>query len=140
MKSPSLYPIWYDEYEAQIDKYAEEHNLLYINVMEHIDEIGVDWTSDTYDAGLHVNVFGVEKVTDYIGKILQEEYNLTDHRDEAALSKVWEDKCAVYEQRKADLLEAEKKKSEVNIKTNRHFCLIKCIIKVFCNIGIKVGV
>ena len=30
IKAPSLYPYWYDEYEAQVEDYAAAHNLRYI--------------------------------------------------------------------------------------------------------------
>ncbi len=100
MKSPSLSPIWYDQYEEQIEKYADSHGLLYINTLEHQEEYGLDWTTDTYDAGLHLNVYGVEKVTDYVGNILQKEYNLVDHRADEKLSEEWDIKVNTYNSRK----------------------------------------
>ena len=100
MKSPSLSPIWHDQYEEQIEAYAAEHGLLYINTLEHQDEYGLDWTTDTYDAGLHLNVYGVEKVTDYVGNILKEEYNLEDHRSDEELSLKWKEKAEAYHARR----------------------------------------
>lgn len=114
MKGPSLWPVWYDEYEAQIEGYANEHGLLYINLLEHLDEIGIDWQTDTYDGGMHINVFGVEKVTEYVGKILQEEYNLPDRHSEEDLAVEWIGKTAAYEHRKAALIEARDEKNKEN--------------------------
>ena len=98
IKAPSLYPYWYDEWEAQVESYAEENDLLYINFLELIEETGLDFSQDTYDGGLHLNLFGAEKITEYLGKVLQEEFLLPDRRDEEALSRTWEDKIYAYEQ------------------------------------------
>ena len=96
VKSPSLYPIWYDQYEAQIEAYAQSHNLRYINTLETQAEYGLDWATDTYDAGLHLNVDGVEKVTLYVGNILKSEYNLEDHRTDDTLASQWSSKVTEY--------------------------------------------
>ena len=100
VKAPSLSPIWYDEYEKQILDYANEHDLLYINCLEHLDEIGIDWNQDTYDQGLHLNVYGAEKLTVYFGQILRDECLLRDRRSEASLSEKWAEKTKLYDQRK----------------------------------------
>lgn len=98
IKAPSLYPYWYDEWEAQIEEFAEKNELLYINFLDLIDETGLDFTQDTYDRGLHMNVFGAEKITKYLGKVLSEECNLADRRNEEDLAESWKKKCAAYEQ------------------------------------------
>ena len=91
---------WYDEWDAQIVSYAEEHSLAYYNFISHTEEIGIDWSTDTYDAGAHLNVHGAEKLTVYFGKILQEQHGLTDHRGEDALRSVWEEKVTRYYEEK----------------------------------------
>ncbi len=103
VKSPSKYPVWYDQYEDQMISYAEERGLTYINLLKCEEEYGLDWSHDTYDAGLHLNVYGVEKVTDYIGNILQKEYNLEDHRTDIEMSRKWDPKVIKYNNRKESL-------------------------------------
>ena len=98
VKAPSLYPYWYEEWEEQVEAYAKENDLLYINFLELIEETGLDFSQDTYDGGLHLNLYGAEKITEYLGKVLQEEFLLPDRRDEEALSRIWEDKIYAYEQ------------------------------------------
>lgn len=100
IKAPSLYPYWYDEWEEQIEEYAEENDLLYINFLELIEETGLDFSQDTYDAGLHMNLSGAEKITKYLGKVLKEECNLPDRRGEEELLQRWQEKIALYEQEK----------------------------------------
>lgn len=100
VKAPSLSPVWYDEYEAQIVEYAKEKNLPYINYLKLVDEIGIDFSKDTYDEGLHMNLSGAEKLSNHLGKVLSQEYGLTDHRKDKKLQKVWADKVAFYESMK----------------------------------------
>lgn len=98
VKAPSLYPYWYEEWEEQMEEYAEENGLLYINFLKLTDETGLDFSQDTYDGGLHLNLYGAEKITTYLGEVLRDECNLTDRRDEEELSKVWTGKIAAYEE------------------------------------------
>ena len=49
IKAPSLYPYWYKQWEEQIEKYAEENGLLYINFLELTEETGLNFDTDTYD-------------------------------------------------------------------------------------------
>jgi len=100
IKAPLIYPLWYDEWDAQITAYAEEHDLAYYNLLALADEIGIDWSTDTYDAGLHLNVWGAEKLTDYFGALLTEHHGLTSQKNDADLCAVWAEKCAHYETQK----------------------------------------
>lgn len=102
IKAPSLYPYWYDEYDDQVKEYAKKHNLRYINFLELTDEIGIDYTTDTYDAGLHMNLSGAEKLAEYIGGILSREYGVPDRRNEEELSEIWNKKINAYEAEKAE--------------------------------------
>ena len=100
IKAPSLYPYWYDEWEEQMEDYAKEHHLLYLNFLECTDEIGLDFQTDTYDGGLHLNLSGAEKLTSYFGQILTEKTAVEDKRGEEKLDEIWEKKLADYEQDK----------------------------------------
>ena len=101
IKAPALSPVWWDEWDAQIQEYAQKNDLLYINMLDHIEDIGIDWSTDTYDTGLHLNVYGAEKAARWFGKILQEQCQLPDRREDSNLSAVWAEKVATYEERKA---------------------------------------
>jgi len=101
IKAPSIYPLWYDEWDAQIAEYAETHGLVYYNFLAMAEEIGIDWERDTYDAGLHLNVWGAEKLSAYFGQLLIEKHGLTSQKSDAALAEVWTGKCAAYEAEKA---------------------------------------
>lgn len=96
MKAPSIYPVWYDEWETQIEEYAEKHNLLYLNFLELTEETGIDLKTDTYDAGLHLNVYGAEKLASYLGKTLIGLPGVKDHREEEETARIWREKTEFY--------------------------------------------
>ena len=96
IKAPSLSPVWWDEWDQQIVEYAQKHELLYINLLDLQEEIGIDWSTDTYDAGLHLNVYGAEKLSSYFGKILVEQCGVEDHRSDATLQAEWQEKRKIY--------------------------------------------
>lgn len=98
VKAPSLYPYWYEQWETQIEEYALKHELLYINFLELTEEIGIDFATDTYDAGLHMNLSGAEKCSRYLGRVLTEETGIPNRRGEPELEAVWQDKLARYQE------------------------------------------
>lgn len=108
VKAPSLSPVWYDEWEEQVEDYAEKYHLDYINFLELSDEIGIDYDTDTYDQGLHMNLSGAEKCADYLGKYLSQQYGIKSQKDNPVIAEDWEQKKQFYE----DLKEAQEKELE----------------------------
>jgi len=110
IKAPSLSPVWWPEWEEQIEEYAEKHDLLYWNFLEHQEEIGIDWSTDTYDTGLHLNVYGAEKMSKYFGQLLIDEFGGPDVKNGLGkgaltghLTTLWAEKVETYNERKATL-------------------------------------
>ncbi len=101
VKAPSLYPLWHPEWEEQIAAYAGQHGLLYYNMVAHEAEMGIDWATDTGDGGLHLNVYGAEKATAWLGAALKKDLDLPDRRESHAYAQVWESRVSrYYEQRR----------------------------------------
>lgn len=101
IKAPSLYPYWYEQWDEQVVEYADQHGLRYINFLKLTQEIGIDYNTDTYDGGLHMNLSGAEKLSQWMGNYLIHEVGLSDRRDEKELCARWEEKIAFYEADKA---------------------------------------
>lgn len=80
IKAPSVYPYWYEQYDAQIEEYAAKHGLTFYNFLDHVEEIGIDYQVDTYDAGLHMNLNGATKLSTYFAKILSEKHGVPNHK------------------------------------------------------------
>lgn len=100
IKAPSLYPYWYPQWEEQVEAYAAENKLPYINFLNLQEETGIDYTADTYDGGLHMNLSGAEKLSRYMGRYLTGEAGIPDRRDEPELAGRWAEKLAAYEAEK----------------------------------------
>ena len=96
IKAPSVYPFWYDEYNKQIVEFAQKNNINFINFLDKEDEIGIDYTQDTYDGGLHLNLTGATKLTKYFSKYLKENYELTDYRENSDVDKIYQEKLEMY--------------------------------------------
>lgn len=103
IKAPTVYPVWWDQWDQQLEDYAKENDLLYLNFLEYQEQIGIDWSRDTYDTGLHLNVYGAEKMSDYFGKILTEQCGVEDRRGDPALDARWAELSETYYERKARL-------------------------------------
>lgn len=108
IKAPSLAPQWYDSQNEQVVEYAKKHNLPYINFYELLEETGIDYETDTYDGGLHMNYSGAQKLSKYLGKVLSQDYGLKDHRNEKDLARVYKEKIAFQE----DMIEKQQKELE----------------------------
>ena len=98
IKAPSVYPFWYDEYDLQIEQYAAEHGLAFYNFLDYVDQIGIDYTTDTYDAGLHLNLSGAEKLSGFFARILAENHGVEDRRDDPQIRDIYDEKLRLYDQ------------------------------------------
>ena len=98
IKAPSVYPFWYDEYDAQIEDYANRNGLKFINFLDNVEEIGIDYTQDTYDSGLHLNLYGATKLSKYFARILQEDFDLTDYRNDEVVNSIYQERLNEYQE------------------------------------------
>jgi len=107
-KSPSQYPYWYEQWDAQIAEYALDNGITYINMLDLTDVIGIDWANDTFNGGLNLNIYGAEKVSLWLGRLLLDDFGLQDHRQNERLNAIWERKrAAYYAMKETQLLELE---------------------------------
>lgn len=97
VKAPSLYPYWYEEYNQQMAEYAQMNGLAYYDFTQCIDEIGLDFQVDTYDAGLHLNHTGAVKLSAYFAEILAQNHGIADHRNEEQVAAVYNEKLKRYD-------------------------------------------
>lgn len=84
----------------------------YLNFNNHYDELGIDFATDYYDGGSHVNASGSEKCTAFLGNYLTEHYVLADRRGDKKYS-TW-DEAYVYWQ--------ECQKTALEIINNKVVC------------------
>ena len=100
IKAPTLMPHWYDEWDQQIEKYAADNGLCYVNMLNEVGNIGIDYSTDTFDAGMHLNLSGAEKLSEWFGNYLKANTALPDRRTESNTCVIWEEKQKYYEEMK----------------------------------------
>ena len=85
IESPTATSWNYSRHNA-IAAYAQEKDIPFLDLNINRQELNINWETDTPDGGYHLNYTGSLKVTAYLGKYLNEHYNLTDHRNDTAYS------------------------------------------------------
>lgn len=98
MKAPSLSPVWHDWEDQQIKDYAAKYELPYINFYDLLEETDINYETDTYDGGLHLNRNGAGKLAGYLGRVLTEQYGVPDHRQDDAIAEVYQKKYQFYQE------------------------------------------
>lgn len=76
--------------------YAKEKGLKYVDMNLQLEKTGIDWETDSFDKGDHMNLAGAMKVTSFLGEYLSENFSLKDHREDAAYLS-WRKESEVFE-------------------------------------------
>ncbi len=66
-----------------IAELAQQMGIAYLDLNQEAEAIGINWQTDTSDAGDHLNVSGAQRVTQRLGGFLQQ-YSIADKRKNAA--------------------------------------------------------
>lgn len=78
-----------------IKKLAKELHLKYIDMNLMQKQIPIDWKKDTRDKGDHLNHYGAEKVTTYLGGYLSDTGLLHNHREDRDYDR-WNDALKIF--------------------------------------------
>ncbi len=81
----------------QVQAFAKEKGVDYVDLNQVADQIGIDWEWDTNDGGDHMNLTGATKVTTYFGNYFRDKGDLTDHRGDPHYSD-WDEELVEYDQ------------------------------------------
>lgn len=82
----------------------EEAGYEYLDFNNMYDELGIDFCMDFYNAG-HMNIFGAEKYTKWLGHYISENYDLPDHRGDDSYSD-WDESYKVWSKQAEETKEA----------------------------------
>lgn len=89
IKSPSAYH-WSAQRHEMTEELAQTLELDFIDYNLVVDDIGIDWSTDTFTSGGHrLNVYGSEKFSAYLGNDLKTKYTLSDRRADEAIASIW---------------------------------------------------
>lgn len=96
MSAPSPKNYNFKKHNA-IAEYAKEKGLPYMDLNLQVKELGMDWQTDSYDKGDHLNLNGAQKVTSWVGKYLKENYALPDYRGKSEYQS-WDEEKEKYKE------------------------------------------
>lgn len=77
-------------------QYAKENGVPFLDLNLKLEEVGIDWNNDTKDGGEHMNLYGMRKVTNYLGTYLSNAFDLPDRRENPAY-RHWDTDAKQYE-------------------------------------------
>ena len=97
VSAPSLKDYNYPTHNGAV-KYAKELGVPYLDFNLLNNETGIDWMTDTFDYGDHLNISGATKVSKYLAKYIKDNYDLPDHRGEAEYAD-WDEEAKIYAKR-----------------------------------------
>ena len=83
----------------------EEAGFPVLDLNEHLEEMGIDYATDFYDYGSHVNALGQAKCTAYLGAYLEEHYDLPDRRGLKGYES-WDAAYELYQEKQAEAEES----------------------------------
>lgn len=75
---------WSSKKHNSTQEIADQYGLEFLDL--NLVDLGIDWETDTKDAGSHLNYKGAIKVSKYIGNYLESTKLLNDHRNEDGYS------------------------------------------------------
>ena len=81
---------------------AEELGVDYVDLNMGDERVDIDWSTDTRDAGDHLNLSGARKVTARMGELLSGRYGLEGHRGDPAFDS-WDEAYTRYERKVSEL-------------------------------------
>lgn len=82
---------WTKQMSAMTKEMADQLEIPYLDLEYDVDT-GVDFATDTYDGGTHLNLFGAEKVTACLEEYLKENYSLSANKNA-----VWDEMLSEYQ-------------------------------------------
>ncbi len=86
---------WNNSTYNAVKKYVDKRGVRFIDLNKHEKEFDFDWKKDTSDGGEHLNESGAIKTSLWLGKLLQEDYKLSDRREDKAYE-FWKEDYAKY--------------------------------------------
>lgn len=94
---------WKRERSNTVSDYAKENGIKFTDLNLNYKDFKLDFKEDTCDEGDHLNVYGATKVSEYLGKYINDNYKFDKH-DEKLITR-WNKDLETY---KNDIKELEK--------------------------------
>lgn len=76
---------WNQSKKEAVELYAKERHLPYLDLNTNMEK-NIDWRRDTNDSGVHLNIFGAEKVTMELSQYFRRHYRLKKTTDQEVIA------------------------------------------------------
>ena len=80
-----MYKEWNQSKKEAVELYAKERHLPYLDLNTNMEK-NIDWRRDTNDSGVHLNIFGAEKVTMELSQYFRRHYRLKKTTDQEVIA------------------------------------------------------
>lgn len=84
-----------------IADYVSKNSLPFLDLNINYKSFGLDFKEDSSDGGDHLNVYGAEKVSKYLGEYLEKNYSFSKH--DKSVTDVWDRDVKIYDEGKKEL-------------------------------------
>lgn len=100
-----------------MEEIVDSYGCHYLNLNDYVEEMGIDFATDYYDGGSHVNASGSEKCTAFLGEYINSNYHLEDKRGNSAYN-TWDEAYGYWQAEQEKALEriAEQVTGQVNVQ------------------------
>lgn len=89
---------WTSERHDAIQELAIELDVDFIDMNVGPAKVEIDWMTETFDGGDHLNLAGTQKVTSFVGEYLSTTFDLVDHRGDSGYQN-WEELYSWYQEK-----------------------------------------
>ena len=97
LSEPNASGAWGPHRHNAIKLLAEEMGLEYLDLNYMQEEVPIEWATESFDTGDHLNYYGAKKVTAYLGKYFSEMGIFKDHRNDERYASWHQAEKAFYE-------------------------------------------
>ena len=87
---------WNTAKHNAIQAWCDQNQVTYVDYNLKLDTLNLNWQEDYRDGGDHLNSNGAKKFIKVLGQYLQENYNLSDHRNDSQYADWEEDYKKLY--------------------------------------------
>jgi hypothetical protein len=88
--------IWIQAKSKKMINWTKDNNISYYDLNYHFKDINLSFETDFLDEGMHLNVSGATKVSNYLGAYLLDNYNLPNHQSDPTYQS-WNDDLVKYQ-------------------------------------------
>ena len=88
---------WSEEKNTSVQKWADTNNVKFLDANKSSEELKINWKTDTSDGGTHLNVKGAQKFTEFVGKFINLNYDIPNHKNDKNYQS-WNEELVKYEE------------------------------------------